>query len=95
MNLPAKGPAATSSTPPANSGPASAEVELVSVPKMNRLLDRAAHLAASAGLPPEAFASVAWQAYLRAFPELAERLAEAQFEAALEQLRDGGRLAKA
>lgn len=95
MNLPAKNPAATSSPTPASSAPARAEVELVSVPKMNRLLDQAAHLAASAGLPPEAFASVAWQAYLRAFPELAERLAEAQFEDALKQLRDSGRLAKA
>jgi hypothetical protein len=90
MNLPGKNPAATLAVPPA-----SAEVEQVSVPKMQRLLAQAARLAARAGMPPEAFASVAWQAYLRAFPELAERLAEAQFEDALEQLRDSGRLAKA
>lgn len=92
MNLPGKNPAATAAS---SSIPAGAEVEQVSLPKMHRLLAQAARLAASAGLPPEAFASVAWQAYLRAFPALAERLAEAQFEAALGQLRDSGRLAKA
>ncbi len=92
MNLPAKNPAARAAS---SSAPAAADVEQVSLPRMHRLLAQAARLAASAGLPPEAFASVAWQAYLRAFPELAERLAEAQFEAALEQLRDSGRLAKA
>jgi hypothetical protein len=90
MNLPEKNPAVGSPATPAN-----AEVELVSVPKMHRLLDQAAQLAARAGLPPEAFASIAWQAYLRAFPDLAERMAEAHFEAALEQLRVSGRLAKA
>jgi hypothetical protein len=92
MNLPAKNPAGTAAS---SSTPAAADVEQVSLPRMHRLLAQAARLAASAGLPPEAFASVAWQAYLRAFPELAERLAEAQFEAALEQLRERGRLAKA
>jgi hypothetical protein len=92
MNLPGKNPVDTSSVAPASN---SAEVEQVSMPKMQRILAQAARLAESAGLPPEAFASMAWQAYLRAFPELAERLAEAQFEAVLEQLRDSGRLAKA
>jgi hypothetical protein len=83
---------------PALLAPASAakpEVDLVSVPKMNRLLAQAAQLAEAAGLPPEAFASVAWQAYLRAFPALAEQLAQAQFDAAVEQLRGSGHLAKA
>jgi hypothetical protein len=37
----------------------------------------------------------AWQAYLRASPGLAEHLAEMQFDAALEDLRSTGRLAKA
>jgi hypothetical protein len=90
MNLPGKSTAAPSSTTGA-----SGEVELVSVPKMHRLLAQAAQLAAGAGLPPEAFASLAWQAYLRTFPEFAERLAQARFDAALAQLRDSGRLAKA
>jgi hypothetical protein len=70
-------------------------VDFVSLTKMHQLLAQAAQVAASAGLPPEAFASLAWQAYLRASPELAERLAEAQFDAALEELRNSGRLAKA
>jgi hypothetical protein len=70
-------------------------VDFVSLTKMHQLLTQAAQVAASAGLPPESFASLAWQAYLRASPELAERLAEAQFDAALEELRNSGRLAKA
>jgi hypothetical protein len=90
MNLPAKHPAL-----PTPGGPANPTVDMVSVPKMNRLLDEAAALAAGAGLPPDAFASIAWQAYLRAFPDLAEQMAAAQFDAALEALRNAGRLAKA
>jgi hypothetical protein len=90
MNLPAKPPATNS--PGATANPA---VDIVSVPRMNRLLDQAAELAAGAGLPPDAFASIAWQAYLRAFPGLAEQMAAAQFDAALEELRNAGRLAKA
>jgi hypothetical protein len=70
-------------------------VDFVSFPKMHQLLHQAAQLAASAGLPPQAFAGLAWQAYLRASPEVAERMAEAQFDAALEELRNSGRLAKA
>jgi len=70
-------------------------VNFVSVPEMYRLLAQAAELAASAGLPPEAFAAAAWQAYLRASPGLAEYMAEMQFAAALEELRSNGRLAKA
>jgi hypothetical protein len=90
MNLPTKTPAVGSPSTPTNT-----DVELVSVPKMNRLLAQAAQLAAGAGLPPEAFANIAWQAYLKAFPEIAERMAEAEFVSALEQLRVNGRLAKA
>jgi hypothetical protein len=90
MNLPDKNP--TTPHPPK---PALVEVDLVSLPKMHRLLVQAAELAAGAGVPPDAFAHVAWQSYLQAFPALAERLAEAQFETSLQQLRDSGRLAKA
>jgi hypothetical protein len=90
MNLPAKPAAAAASVDGNHSA-----VDIVSVPRMNRLLDQAAHLAADAGLPPDAFASIAWQAYLRAFPALAEQMAAAQFDAALEALRNAGRLAKA
>jgi hypothetical protein len=74
---------------------AGAPVDVVSVPKMHRLLEQAAQLAASAGLPPDAFAGFAWQACLRAFPGLAEQMAQARFDAALEDLRSSGRLAKA
>jgi hypothetical protein len=70
-------------------------VNFVSVPEMYRLLAQAAELAAGAGLPPEAFAGAAWQAYLRAAPGVAEEMAEAQFRSALEELRTAGRLAKA
>ncbi len=91
MNLPEeKNPVVSAPATPAHG-----EVETVSMPKMHRLLAQAAQLAGGAGMPPEAFASIAWQAYLKAFPEIAERMAEAEFEAALEQLRVNGRLAKA
>ena len=90
MNLPAKHPATST---PANH-PAE-PVDVVSVPKMRKLLAQAAQLAADAGLAPEAFAHVAWQAYLGTVPGAAEHLAEAQLDAAIEQLRSRGRLAKA
>ena len=63
--------------------------------KLSRLLAQAARLAVSAEVPPEAFANAAWQAYLRSSPGLAERLADMQFAAMLEELRSSGRLAKA
>ena len=75
--------------------PVSPAVDFVSVPEMYRLLTKAAELAAQAGLPPDAFAAAAWQAFLRAAPAVAEQMAEAQFSAALEELRSSGRLAKA
>ena len=83
--------------PPSDISPSqgAGAVNFVSVPEMYRLLAQAAELAASAGLPPEAFAAAAWQAYLRASPGLAEQMAEMQFAAALEELRSNGRLAKA
>jgi hypothetical protein len=59
------------------------------------LLSRAAEIAAQAGLPIEAFTATAWQAFMNASPGLAEQLAEMQFDAALEELRKSGRLAKA
>jgi len=70
-------------------------VDIVSVPKMQKLLAQAAQLASDAGLAPEAFAHVAWQAYLGTVPGVAERLAEAQLDAAIEQLRSSGRLPRA
>ena len=65
------------------------------VPELYQLLAEAAEIAAKAGIPPEAFTASAWQAYLGASPGLAEHLAEMQFDAALEDLRQSGRLAKA
>jgi hypothetical protein len=90
MNLPAKHPATST---PANH-PAE-PVDVVSVPKMQELLAQAARLASEAGLAPEAFAHLAWQAYLRTVPGVAERLADAQLDAAIEQLRNSGRLPRA
>jgi hypothetical protein len=90
MHLPAKPP-----TTNASAHHPTEPVDIVSVPKMQNLLAQAAQLAADAGLPPEAFASVAWHAYLRTVPGVAEQLAEAQLDAAIEQLRSTGRLAKA
>jgi hypothetical protein len=70
-------------------------VDMAGAEEMWRLLAKAAEIAATAELPPDAFAAAAWQSYLAASPELAERLAEKQFEAALEELRSSGRMAKA
>lgn len=70
-------------------------VSFEGVPELYRLLVQAAEIASKAGIPPEAFAASAWQAYLRASPGLAEHIAEMQFDAALEELRNSGRLAKA
>jgi hypothetical protein len=89
MNLPGK------TVPAPSEDSARPTVDVVSVPKMHRLLDQAAQLAGSAGMAPDAFAGIAWQAYLRAFPEVAERMAEAQFNTALDALRTSGRMAKA
>lgn len=89
MNSPSKNLAAA----PDNDNRAT--VDVVSVPKMHRLLDQAAQLAGSAGMAPDAFAGIAWQAYLRAFPALAERMADAQLDSELEDLRSSGRMAKA
>jgi hypothetical protein len=78
-----------------STGLVSAQVNLESVPDLFQLLTQAAEVAAKGGIPPEAFMASAWQAYLRASPGLAEHLAEVQFDAALEDLRSTGRLAKA
>ncbi len=59
------------------------------------LLARAAELASQAGFPPDAFTAAAWQSYVMASPGLAEHIAEAQFQAALEEWRKSGRMAKA
>lgn len=80
--------------PPA-AQPATAAVNIESLHDVYELLRQAAEAAARAGLPPEAFATAAWQAYMTASPELAERLADMQLDAALEELRKSGRMAKA
>jgi hypothetical protein len=78
-------------TPGASSG----KIEFESAADIYGLLTQAAEIAAKVGLPPEAFTAAAWQAFLGASPGLAEHLAEMRFDAALEELRKTGRLAKA
>jgi hypothetical protein len=75
--------------------PKAVEVELEGAEAMWRLLTKAAEIAAKAELPPDAFTAAAWRSYMEASPEVAERLAEQQFEAAVEELRKTGRMAKA
>jgi hypothetical protein len=75
--------------------PRPVDVSLRGAENVYGLLARAAEIATRAGVTPEVFTSAAWQAYLGASPELAERLAERQFEDALEELRNSGRMAKA
>lgn len=95
MDLPhTKQTTGTTLSAPSAKGPSDA-IDFVSLTKMQQLLTRAAQVAGAAGVPPEAFAGLALQSYLRSSPEVAERIAEAQFEAAVEELRASGRLAKA
>ncbi len=75
--------------------PRPSELNFENAEAMYGFLAKAAEMAAQSGLPPEAFTAAAWQAFLAASPEFAEHLAERQFEAALEELRSSGRLAKA
>lgn len=71
------------------------EIDPDAADAMWKLLTKAAEIAARSGLTPDAFTAAAWRSYLTASPELAEQLAERQFEAALEELRNNGRMAKA
>jgi hypothetical protein len=75
--------------------PKPVEIDAEAADAMWKLLTKAAEIAAKSGLAPDAFTAAAWQSYLTASPELAEQLAERQFEAALEELRSSGRMAKA
>lgn len=79
--------------PPAPS--AGAAVNVADLQHVFALLRQAAEAAAHAEMPPDAFAASAWQAYMAASPEVAARLADMQFEAAVEELRRSGRMAKA
>jgi hypothetical protein len=63
--------------------------------KLERHLAQAAQIAVEYGVTPDGFAAAAWQSYLKASPEFAAQLEQAQFMAGLEQLRNSGRLAKA
>ncbi len=70
-------------------------VDVEALQQILGLLSKAAELAAQAGFPPDAFTAAAWQSYVMASPGLAEHIAEMQFEAALEEWRKSGRMAKA
>jgi hypothetical protein len=65
------------------------------VSRLDRHLAKAAKLASDYGIPPDAFATAAWNAYLQQSPALAEHLEQMKFMANLEELRHQGRLAKA
>ncbi len=70
-------------------------MDIQALPEILGLLARAAELASQAGFPPDAFTATAWQSYVMASPGLAERIAEVQFQAALEEWRNSGRMAMA
>ena len=71
------------------------EHKLQWVSRLDRHLAKAAKLASEYGVPPDAFATAAWNAYLQQSPALAEHLEQMKFLANLEELRHQGRLAKA
>lgn len=72
-----------------------AEDKLQWVSRIDRHLAKAAKLASEFGVPPDAFATAAWNAYLHQSPALAEHIEQMRFLAGLEELRNHGRLAKA
>ncbi len=72
-----------------------AEHKLQWVSRLDRHLAKAAKLASDYGIPPDAFATAAWNAYLHQVPALAEHIEQMKFLAGVEELRNQGRLAKA
>lgn len=74
---------------------ASAEPAAAAWPAIAELLQRAARLAAEAGVESEAFMHAAWTGYLEASPGLREVLEHKQLVAQLDGLRARGRLAQA
>jgi hypothetical protein len=72
-----------------------AEQKLQWASRLDRHLARAAKLASDYGVPPDAFASAAWNAYVNQTPGLAEHIEQMKFFAALEELRQKGQLATA
>lgn len=72
-----------------------AESKLQWVSRLDRHLAQAAKLASEYGVPPDAFATAAWNAYLHESPALAEHIEKMKFLAGVEELRNQGRLAKA
>jgi hypothetical protein len=58
-------------------------------------LQRAAELAASEGIPSDAFMTIAWQAFLAAHPGMREELEDKALRAELKKLRKQGLIANA
>ncbi len=84
------GPQKTEETPKRD-----AKSKLLWMSRLDRHLAQAAKLASEYGVPPDAFATAAWNAYLQEAPALAEHIEKMKFLANLEELRQQGRLAKA
>ena len=59
------------------------------------LLKRAADVAASEGIPSDAFMQVAWQAFLAAHPGMREELEDKALRSELKKLRKRGLIATA
>jgi hypothetical protein len=72
-----------------------AEQKLQWASRLDRHLARAAKLASDYGVPPDAFATAAWNAYVHQTPGLAEHIEQMKFLAGLEELRQKGQLARA
>lgn len=81
----------TALTPPADEQPRGTPA----LDKVEKLLIRAAELAAEAGLPTEEFMDAAWEACLESRPGLREKLVDKELKAQLRKLRKKGLIGQA
>jgi len=77
--------------PPADEQP----MEARSLDKIERLLTRAAELAAEQGIDTEVFMNAAWEACLESRPGLREKLVDKELKAQLRKLRKKGLVGQA
>jgi hypothetical protein len=77
--------------PPADEQPMGAR----ELDKIERLLTRAAELAAEQGLDTEVFMNAAWEACLESRPGLREKLVDKELKAQLRKLRKKGLIGQA
>ena len=81
--------------PPADEQPMGARELDKELDKIERLLTRAAELAAEQGIDTEVFMNSAWEACLESRPGLREKLVDKELKAQLRKLRKKGLIGQA